>query len=161
MSLWTHPPVAEPVMRSTQLPTLFIPPDNGGFVGVDDGVVDLGRVLVPVAPEPDPQASIDVVHDLGGLLGLTALEVTVLHVDKEAGAPRLHLPKEPAGWTWNQVSAEGAVVETVVDAASGAGTDLVVMTTRGPQGFLGALRGSTASNIIRKCPCPVLAVPRE
>ena len=36
----------------------------------------------------------------------------------------------------------------------------VVMTTRGPEGFLGALRGSTSSTIIRKCRCPVLAVPR-
>ena len=76
-------------------------------------------------------------------------QLSVLHVGKEAGAPRPHLPKGGDGWTWNRVSVEGAVVETVVDAASGAGTDLVVMTTRGPQEFLGALRGSAASNIIR------------
>ena len=56
---------------------------------------------------------------------------------------------------------EGAVVDTIVDAAAGAAADLVVLSTRGPQGFLGSLRGSTASSIIRKSPCPVLAVPRR
>jgi nucleotide-binding universal stress UspA family protein len=161
MTLWTHPPVAEPVMRSTHVPSLFIPPDSEGFVRVADGAVSLRRVLVPVAREPDPQAAIDTAHGLAGLLGATGLEVTVLHVGDEARAPRLRLPTEPAGWTWSRVSVEGPVVETIVEAATGSDTDLVVMTSRGPKGFLGSLRGGKASNIIRKCACPVLAVPRE
>ena len=160
LAQWTHSPVAEPVMRTAQLPSLFIPPDSEGFVRFADGVVSLHRVLVPVAQQPNPQAAVDAAHELARLLAPTTLEVTVLHIGHRASAPHLHLPKDP-GWTWNRVSVEGAIVDTIVDAAAGAAADLVVLSTRGPQGFLGSLCGSTASSTIRKSPCPVLAVLRR
>ena len=155
----THSAVAEPVMRTTGLPSLFIPPASEGFVRVADGVVTLRRVLVPVTQDPDPQAAVDAAHGLARLLAPATLEARVLHVGDETSSPRLSLPEVP-GWIWERVTSEGAVVDAVVDAARRTDADLVVLTTRGPRGFLGALRGSTASNVIRACPCPVLAVPR-
>lgn len=161
LSRWARPPVAEPVMRSTRVPSLFIPPDCEGFVRLEDGAVRLARILVPVAEDPDPQLAVDMAAGVARLLGVETLEVTVLHVGEQGRAPEVHVRKEPAGWTWNRVSIEGPVVGAIGEAAAAGSTDLVVMTTRGPQGFLGALRGSTASSIIRRSTCPVLVAPSE
>lgn len=147
-------------MRSTQVPSLFIPPDCAGFVAAENGAVRLERILVPVADDPDPQLAVDMAAGVARLLGVRLLELTVLHVGGEGSAPVVHVRKEPVDWTWNRVSREGSVVGTIVEASTG-GIDLVEMTTRGPQGPLGALRGSTASSIIRPCVCPVLAVPSK
>ena len=39
------------------------------------------------------------------------------------------------------------------------GCDLIVMPTEGHQGILDMLRGSTTERVLRRAPCPVLAVP--
>ena len=153
------PAVAESVMRSTQIPCLFIPPASDGFVRFEDGAVGLRRIIVPVAREPDPQAAVDAAFALTRLLGPDTIDATVLYVGAPLDAPRLHLPEAP-GWTWAQVSLEGSVETTILEVVTDTDADLLVMTTHGPHGFLGALRGSTGSRLVRRCPCPVLAIPR-
>jgi nucleotide-binding universal stress UspA family protein len=37
--------------------------------------------------------------------------------------------------------------------------DLVAMPTKGHDGFLDVLRGSTTERVVRHAPCPVLALP--
>jgi nucleotide-binding universal stress UspA family protein len=37
--------------------------------------------------------------------------------------------------------------------------DLLIMTTAGHAGVLDALRGSTTEQVLRRVPCPLLAVP--
>tara|TARA_A100001037_G_scaffold237397_1_gene216546 strand:- start:512 stop:1108 length:597 start_codon:yes stop_codon:yes gene_type:complete len=154
----THPPVAQPVMRATQLPSLFIPPDNDGFVSYSDGVSTLRRVLVPVAADPEPQLAVDAAVALGKQLGARDVELTLLYVGEERDMPKVHEPQVP-GWRCNRVTVQGAVVSSVLEAAQAGQSDLVVMRTRCPKGFLGTLRGSTASQIIRSATCPVLAIP--
>lgn len=159
LRLGGHPAVAEPVMRSTHIPSLFIPPECEGFVRFQDGAVDVRRIIVPVARQPDPQASVDAAFKLIRLLGAEQVDATVLHVGVPRDAPHLHLPQAP-GWTWAQMSLEGSVESTILQMVTDTNADLVVMTTRGPHGFIGALTGSTASHLVRRCPCPVLAIPR-
>ena len=38
--------------------------------------------------------------------------------------------------------------------------DLIVMPTAGRAGVFDALRGSTTERVLRRAPCPLLAVPR-
>ncbi|MEM7037218.1 MAG: universal stress protein, partial [Bacteroidota bacterium] len=54
---------------------------------------------------------------------------------------------------------EDSPVELVVRAVEHLEASLVVMGTKGASGLQGYLMGSTASAVIEKSPCPVLAVP--
>jgi hypothetical protein len=40
-------------------------------------------------------------------------------------------------------------------------TNLIVMATDGRNGFLDALRGSHSERVLRRTPCPLLAIPAE
>jgi len=57
--------------------------------------------------------------------------------------------------------ATGIPSEEVLVAATGEGSDLIVVGTRGKTGLAHVLLGSTAERIIRAAPCPVLAVRAE
>jgi len=45
------------------------------------------------------------------------------------------------------------------DAAADWPPDMIGMATAGHHGFLDALRGSTTERVLRRSPCPLLAVP--
>jgi nucleotide-binding universal stress UspA family protein len=53
------------------------------------------------------------------------------------------------------------VVETILGVADEIGADLIVMGTKGNQGFLDALRGTTSEQVLRKSMIPLLAVPER
>jgi nucleotide-binding universal stress UspA family protein len=53
----------------------------------------------------------------------------------------------------------GEVVETILNASDEREADLIVMATRGHDGFVDALRGSTTERVLRGAKCPLLAVP--
>jgi nucleotide-binding universal stress UspA family protein len=72
--------------------------------------------------------------------------------------PQLQLPDVP-GWSWNTVVRAGDVVDVISETASGIGASLIVLTTEGRHGFLDALRGSESERILRRAPCPLLAIP--
>ena len=55
----------------------------------------------------------------------------------------------------------GAPWEEVLSAAVQVKADLIVMTTDGRNGFLDALRGSHSERILRRTPCPLLAIPER
>ena len=54
---------------------------------------------------------------------------------------------------------EGEPKEQILRRADDLSPDLVIMVTEGRHGFLEALRGSTTEQVLRRAPCPVLAVP--
>lgn len=65
-------------------------------------------------------------------------------------------------------SVEGSVVvatefsaHTIVEAAEGAGADLIVAGSRGQTGLKRVYLGSTAAHLVREATCPVLTVHRE
>ena len=51
------------------------------------------------------------------------------------------------------------MVESILDAASEASADVIIMATAGRNGFLDALRGSTTERVLRAARCPLLAIP--
>ncbi|MBI4617462.1 MAG: universal stress protein [Planctomycetes bacterium] len=158
LSRWLHGSVAEPVARESGAMTLFVPMRVQGFVSTETGAVRLENVLVPVDHAPPPQQAADAACLLAATLGSPAVRFTLLHVGREEDSPPLSQP-DRAGWTWQARARRGEIVETILSVAEEEDVDLIAMATRGHDGFLDALRGSTTERVLRGARCPLLAVP--
>jgi len=152
---WMKRKVAEPLLRASGATTLFIPHDRTGFVEPSTGAVGLERMLLPIAPDPDPLQAIRAAMLMADQLALENPEFTLLFVGPHAEIPSPSLP-ERNGWTWKRTSREGEVVGTILTVEKEMGADLIVMATKGHDGFLDALRGSTTERVLRGASCPML-----
>jgi nucleotide-binding universal stress UspA family protein len=155
---WLHKAAAEPLARESGTMTLFLPRRANGFVSHDTGRVSLQRVLVPVDHTPAPQAAVDAVEGLLRGLGRSGGTARILHIGEEHAMPDVRLP-DPGACRWEPVARPGNPVDEIIAAATAWAADLIVMTTQGHAGALDALRGSTTERVLRRAPCPVLAVP--
>jgi len=72
--------------------------------------------------------------------------------------PAVCLPESPA-CSWRRISSGGEPVNQIIKVAQQHSVDLIVMATAGHNGFLDVLRGSVTEQILRRVPCPLLAVP--
>ncbi len=153
---WFRRRVAEPLSREAGEATLFLPHDRSGFVDPDTGEVRIRQVLLPVTKVPDPRVALRAATSMVEQLVEGPVHFTLLHVGNGNSAPALDLPEREA-WTWEYQVRSGDVVDTVVAEAGRLKADLVVMTTKGHDGFLDALRGSTTERIMREVKCPVVA----
>lgn len=154
---WQHKRVAEPIAHAAESMTLYLPYGVPGFVAHKDGAISLRKILVPVTAKPRPEPAIEAVARMIRSLGLPAGRVNLLHVGDAEDMPPLQIPAE-ADWEWTVHVLKGDPVEVIVQTAAAAGSDLVVMTTEGPHGFLDALRGNTAARVLRDVRCPVLTL---
>jgi len=152
---WVRPSLAERLAREYPAMTLFVPGGSDGFVSSQDGALRLERILVPVDHEPSPRSAVLYAARAAVHAGGKAT-ITLLHVGKKA--PRFDVPSDPA-ITWEQVAREGEPVATIVEAARTAKADLVVMATAGRLSLADVLRGSVTEQVLRRSPCPLLAVP--
>lgn len=152
---WMKRKVAEPLMRAVGEATLLLPQDRPGFVDAGSGAVRLQRILLPIAPDPDPMRAVRAATFMVRHLSDTEVEFTLLFVGPGTDMPALQLP-ERKGWTWNRISREGDVVDTILAVEKEMRADLIVMSTKGHDGFLDALRGSTTERVLRGASCPML-----
>lgn len=120
----------------------------------------LKRILVPIDHDPRPVAAIGAAASLPRTFGLTEVHFTLLFVGPEAERPSAMIPDNP-GWTREVVCEGGDVGEAILNASDEREADLIVMATRGHDGFLDALRGTTTERVLRGAKCPLLAVPAE
>ena len=150
--------MGEPIGRRAGELTLFIPHGVDGFVSRQDGSISLRNILIPVTIKPRPQPSVESAARLIRNLQLPAGVVTLLHVGPTAEMPSLKLPID-TDWTWNKVAKVGEPADIILQTAMELRTDLIIMTTDGPDGFLDALRGSTSERVLRKARCPVASLP--
>jgi nucleotide-binding universal stress UspA family protein len=155
---WLQKSVAAPVARKGGQATLFVPHGVEGFVSRRDGAVSLGRILIPVAAAPHAQPAVTAAARLVSRLSRPTGMFTLLHVGAAGDMPAVNRP-HVNGWQWDSVTTGGDVVETILDTARTTNADLMVMTTDGRNGFLDALRGSHSERILRRIPCPLLAIP--
>jgi nucleotide-binding universal stress UspA family protein len=156
---WRKTSVAEPLARAAHSATLFLPDGARGFVSLQDGTVGLHRVLVPLDAAPSAQAALTFADRLARALG-AAPELTLLHVGHGRELPPIHVPPDARARVTHR-SVDGAVVETIVATARALDADLIVMATRGHDGFLDALRGSTTERVLRQAGCALLAIPES
>jgi nucleotide-binding universal stress UspA family protein len=147
---WLHGSIAEEVSRKSKVATLFIPPTARGFVNQDTGKVNLSRVLVPVDHSPPMNALRDIRAFVQSVGGSDAI-LEFMHV----------------GETIPRIIEDGAVVPVTLQTgdlvsailATAERADLIAMPTKGHDGLLDVLRGSTTERVVRHAPCPVLALP--
>jgi nucleotide-binding universal stress UspA family protein len=155
LSRWLTGSVSEETARRTHVPTLFIGPEALGFVDEMSGDMRLQRVLLPIAHQPPPQHAYGALAGFLSSCGTPASAIHIMHVGDTAPAietlPGLEAPL---------VELEtGPVVDTIVNVAERQLSDLIAMPTAGHQGFLDALKGSTTEQVLRRAPCPLLALP--
>lgn len=155
---WLHKATAEPIARESGTMTLFLPGRGTGFVSPDTGGVSLQRILVPIDHAPDPQAAVETVDALVKGLGCWGGTAWLLHIGEERAMPEVRVPN-PGACRWELTARPGDPVDEIIATATAWAADLIVMTTQGHAGVLDALRGSTTERILRRAPCPVLAVP--
>jgi nucleotide-binding universal stress UspA family protein len=155
---WMHKQVAEPIARRSGEMTLFIPHGSEGFVSLESGAVSLRNILIPVDHLPDPQIAVDGAVSFAHALECHKLTFTLLQVGEENRFPEVVM-SERERWRWRKIYKQGNVEREILQAADECRADLIVMTTRGHHGFLGALRGNTTERIVRNSTCPVLALP--
>ena len=163
ISRWLEKSVAEPAVRETLTPTLFVPERGRRFVDPESGKVRLRHILVPVDTYPHPQPALDAAAIIVRFLDCRDVAVKAIHVGDAKNLPsiRISLPEEADRWRLETLAVPGDVVDRVVGTAGEWLADLIVMSTAGHHGFLDALRGSTTERILRRAPCPVLAIPHE
>lgn len=157
-SQWLSKSLAAPIARKSRQMTLFIPKGVDGFVSLNDGTISLDNMLIPVAATPPAQPAVQAAVRMARRLSIPSGNYTLLHVGEKDDMPDVQLPDQP-GWTWNRISGKGEVIDVIIDTAREVKAGLIVMTTDGRNGFLDALRGSHSERILRRTPCPLLAIP--
>jgi nucleotide-binding universal stress UspA family protein len=157
---WLQERVGEPIARGSGEMTLFVPHGVPGFVSRDSGEISLQKVMVPAAWQPKAEPAAEAGALLIESLGLTSGTISTLHAGSAADAPPVEVPL-PQGWAVHSIVTEGEPADVIVQTADDLGTDLVVMTSEGPRGFVDALRGSTLQRVLRSVRCPVLSLSSE
>jgi nucleotide-binding universal stress UspA family protein len=154
LSRWLAGSVSEEIARRTHVPSLFIGPDAHGFVDETSGEIRLNRVLLPVAHEPSPRHAYGVLAGILADLGVPSSAIRLLHVGETAPALQTATSELP-----EVQLASGPVVATILEEAASSLADLIAMPTAGHKGILDAVEGSTTEQVLRRAPCPLLALP--
>lgn len=155
---WLQASVAEPVARISRVKTLFVSGNCKGFVKDHTGEISIRRILVPIDYHPNAAAAMQTAIQLAEINGNPeSVEIIALHIGK-ALLPEPFIPTT-ANVLWRTEPAQGDVATTLIDKAATTASDLIIMATAGHQGFIDAIRGSTTEQVLRRAPCPVLAVP--
>ncbi len=154
---WWRPSIAEAAARAVAIPSLLLPFGEGGFVDLDDGAVDLTRVLVTCAAYPPPGPALDATSRLLHTLGIPRCRVRLLHVGP--GEPPRPGALGLEGWSVEVADRTGSPVEAILDEARDWPADLVVVSTRREPGGLARVRGSTTTRLLERLRAPILLVP--
>jgi nucleotide-binding universal stress UspA family protein len=143
---------AEEIARRTHVPAIFIGPEAHGFVDKSNGQIRLERILFPVAHSPSPIHSARFLTELLAPIGVSSAAFHFMHVGDSA-------PKIVGVPDQSVEVVDGPIEETILRVAQDYHADMIAMPTAGHHGFLDALRGSTTERVLRRAPCPVLAIP--
>jgi nucleotide-binding universal stress UspA family protein len=154
---WLRRSVAERAARRSQTITLFVPEGVRGFVSPTDGGLHLRRILLPIDGESSPELALRAAVNAARTMSDEAGCFEILQVGDVTG-PELTLPSD-LPWRLEHTRRSGEVVDEILAAAESGPADLVVMTTRGHDELLDLLEGSTTEQVLRRAPCPVLAIP--
>ncbi len=155
---WFHRSEAEAAARWSRTMALFVPAGaKRGLVALEDGDVTLKHVLVPMDHAPDCATAVKTAMRTAEILGDGTVSITLLHVGESP--PAVPALTQGAAWAWQVDYREGDPVDGILTAADNLTADLIVMGTAGHDGVLDALRGSITEQVLRRAPCPVLAVP--
>ena len=158
---WLNRSKAEAIADASKAITLFVPSDGKSFIQLEDGDISLKCILVPIALQPSPTAAIEYATRAAQSLAVdNTVEIILLHVGNDETAFDLDLPENTA-WKFCKEVRQGEPVEEIINAANQFSADAIFMTTAGHEGVFDALRGSTTEQIVRRAPCPLVAIPQS
>ena len=149
--------VTETVASHGIAPTLVVPIGEPGFVNETTGELSLKKVLVPVGDAQEVQAAVAGITDLLTRLDIQDIDLYLLRVDSDIPADLL--AQEGPNWRWHTLERSGNLIDSIVDTCEEIGCDLVVMASRGQDGFLDLFRGTHTQQVMRKASRPLLAIP--
>lgn len=152
-----HESVSHALAVNSDVPTLFLPIGQPGFLGAA-GQVTIRKILVPVGDDQDFAVAIPAAAQLAERIGLKELDFHVLHVG-DPGVLENQFAPEHTGWNWRFVDARGDLSSALQGYADEHDIDLVVMATRGQNGILDVLRGTHTQQMLQRTNCPLLVVP--
>ena len=115
-------------------------------------------MLLPVDLSVPPAAAASLALKVADALGCDEAMLHALHVGDLVDAPVIVTDERHRGRV-RHVDADGSVVETILAQATALDADLIVMATRGHDGLLDHLRGSTTEQVLHRAGRPLLAVP--
>lgn len=150
--------VAEDVSRGSGGMTLFIPAKSKGFISKKSGKANLKNIMIPIDVKPNPLLAINGAVKLAKTLGSEECIFTLVFIGDTSEMPVIKI-EEKNGWEWKRTVRRGNVVDMILKVVDELNPDLIVMATKGHQGFLDAVRGSTTEQVLRRAPVPLLAVP--
>ncbi len=158
LTRWFKSSNAEEIARWSKTMTLFVPSHSQrDLVSLKDGKSSVKNILVPVDWKPDCTGALELARLTSEVLGDGKVSITLLHVgDSQPTIPTL---QEGTKWSWQIEQSQGEPVAEILSAADKHQADLIVMATAGHDGIFDVLRGSTTEQVLRKAPCPLLAVP--
>ena len=161
LARWLHGSVAEAMARRSRTMTLFVPADaKREIVSLTDGNLTLKNVLIPVDASPDPSAAIEFARRAAAFLGDGQVTITLLHVGAAFDGARTQV-QDGERFRFHRVLRDGDPVERILAEADAIQAELIVMATEGRTGVFDMLRGSTTEQVLRRAPCPLLAVPAQ
>lgn len=153
-----HGSVAESVARRSGAVTLFIPDGTDGVIDPATGEARVERVLFPVgADTAELDHAREVLEAFLDLIDAGDVEVVLVHVGDGSGSVIDVDPDEHRTYTIDLRF--GDVIDGLVGAILDHRPDLVAMATHGHDSLMDTLRGSKTEQVLRRSPCPVLAVP--
>jgi nucleotide-binding universal stress UspA family protein len=138
------------------------------------------NILVPVDFSACAERALDYACDLAAKLGarihvinaigatlpelsvaLTDQMITSLRTSNAAALDKLLEPRRKTAAFGQVTVVDGDAREAILQAARAVRADLIVIGTHGRRGLTRVLLGSVAEDILRRAPCPVLAVRQE
>jgi nucleotide-binding universal stress UspA family protein len=138
--------------------SLFVPHGvKRAPVSLAGGILSVHNILVPVDHHPHPGTALEFARRAAEAIGDGVVTITLLHVG-DAHFPAQRLENGP-NWSWRVKTCAGDSVAQIIKTANEIQAELIVMTTTGHNGVLDVLRGSTTEQVLRRSPCPLLAVP--
>lgn len=150
---WLRPSVGLAIARESDLPCLFLPSRVRGFVDRRTGDPTIRRVLIPVAPDVDPEPAVREVRGLLADLALTEAVLCFLYVN--GGDP---IEVSSGDHPVEHVRRDGSVVDSI-EEVSRAGVDLVAMASLGRESASDSVFGSTTEQVLGRLRVPLLIVP--
>ena len=153
-----HESVSESVAVQGLAPTLVLPIGEPGFVDQDTGEVELDKILIPVGDDQETAAAVNSLTVLLERLGIEDIDLYLLRVGGDEVPESLLTPEGP-GWRWHRETRSGKPVDGIVAACEELDCDLVVMASRGQDGFLDIIRGTQTQQVMRKIAAGLLIIP--
>ncbi len=149
--------IAETLARRSQIPTLFLPLGQPGFVEHDGQAAAAQRAVAGRSRRAARCGRFAGVEGCGRVrLRRGAAPCAACRRSRRRA---VIATDERHHGRVRHVDADGNVVETIVAQATALDADLIVMATRGHDGLLDHLRGSTTEQVLHRAGRPLLAVP--